>query len=1187
MYHRAKKNLLDRMFMNSVFKRISLQLWLATTLTTTLALAAMLSAGTAHAQPELTPAQVQQLQSLSAEEQAALQAQLGGAVGERQSQIPEAIGVTPAAAVAAPQAEAAIEEDAQERQQQDDIATDQVAQTTTTTTLRQFGYELFAGSPSTFAPATNIPVPATYVMGPGDTVIIQLYGQRNITHELVITREGMLMFPEIGPVSVAGLNFQELRDQIQNIVANQLIGQNANVTLGALRSINVFVLGEAAQPGSFTVSSLSTMTNALFASGGVTRIGSLRSIRLMRNGEQVTELDLYDLLLRGDTSSDARLLPGDVIFIPPIGKTVGISGEVRRPAIYELKDETNPADILSLSGGLNPTAFPRSSRIERINDNGERIIVNVDLSPGSAPDPVLNDGDVIQVYSVLDQLENVVMLEGHVHRPGSFQWRDGLRISGVLSSVEEMLPNPDLEYALIARETRPTRRIELLYVNLGAAIGNPGSTSDLLLQPRDQLLTFGASQSRQDQVAGLLSRLRTQASFENPPLIVTVSGNVRFPGEYPLVRDMTMDDVIRFAGGLGTNTDLDYVLLERQTDRSGTIAVQATALNSDTLKTLSPIALQELDRVMVFNVNSSRDELLSSTLQRLQRQTAFRRAPEIVSIAGNVRFPGSYPLHPSADLAGLLQASGNFAQQTDINYMLLEREINELGEISVLKVDLDPQTLLPLTPLQLQPRDRLLVFGANNARSDLLASTLDRLQSQTAFRRAPEIITIEGNVRFPGSYPLHQNAELADLLQAAGRLTEETNLEYVLLEREVSEFGDIDVLKIDLNPQTLQPLTPLQLQPRDRLLVFGANSARDGLLESTLGKLRNQANSDSPTRIVSVRGNVRFPGNYPLYRDLSVGGLVQIAGGFVESADITTAEVTRYDAEPQVGRIIDHVTIGLTDPSPGTGMGLSLTPFDQLTIRQMPNWTGTETVSLDGEVRAPGVYTITKEDTLSSLIQRAGGLTEFADPRAAIFLREQLRANEQRMLDEFRERLQRDLVMRNLQGSTEETALQTGDVPQMLALLESTEAIGRLAINLPVALSGEGRSSDYDVILRDGDRLLIPRTQQEISVIGEVNRPTSHLYRRGESVSDYIGRSGGYTPNADHDNVFVIQANGEVISYSGSHWFFQQGARLEAGDSIVVPFNARQTNYLVVWRSISQILFNLSTTLLAIERVGN
>jgi protein involved in polysaccharide export with SLBB domain len=163
-------------------------------------------------------------------------------------------------------------------------------------------------------------VPSTYIIGPGDTVILQLYGQRNLTYDLVVTREGQVMFPEIGPVNVSGLTFDEMRAQLQTIVSNQLIGQNASITMGPLRSIDVFVLGEAWRPGSYTVSSLSTMTNALFVSGGVTDVGSLRAIRLMRAGVQVTELDLYDLLLRGDTSGDARLQPGDVIFVPP-GRT--------------------------------------------------------------------------------------------------------------------------------------------------------------------------------------------------------------------------------------------------------------------------------------------------------------------------------------------------------------------------------------------------------------------------------------------------------------------------------------------------------------------------------------------------------------------------------------------------------------------------------------------------------------------------------------------------------------------------------------------------------------------------------------------------------------------------------------------------------------------------------------------------
>ncbi len=1025
----------------------------------------------------LTPAQQAQLNSLSEEERQALLQQAGGGIGERQQQIPETVNVRDTSAPVEPAPnEQVIEQDAQALQEADSIETDQVQQRTGTP-LRQFGYELFGGSPSTFAPATNIPVPANYIMGPGDTVVIQLYGQRNLTHELVITREGMLMFPEIGPVSVAGLSYQELREQIQNIVSNQLIGQNASVTMGALRSINVFVLGEAVQPGSYTVSSLSTMTNALFASGGVTRVGSLRKVRLMRTGELVTELDLYDLLLRGDTSGDVRLLPGDVIFIPTIGQTVGIAGEVRRPAIYELKDETSPAEILSLSGGLNPTAFPSASRIERINQSGQRTVVNVDLSPGNAPDPTLMDGDVIQVFSILDQVESIVMLEGHVQRPGSFEWSQGMRVSDVISSIGDMLPNPDLEYALIARETQPTRRIELLYVNLGQAIAAPGSAVDLILQPRDQVLTFGASQSRQQQVAGLLNRLRAQASFENPPLIVSIAGNVRFPGDYPLVQGMSMDDVIRFAGGLDANTDLDYLLLERRIDRRGTVEVQANRLNSVSLLTEVPVSLQELDRVYVFNVNQAREDLLADTIQRLRNQTAFRRAPELVSIAGNVRFPGDYPLH--------------------------------------------------------------------------------------------------------------RNNDLGDLLQASGGLSEETDLEYVLLEREVNEQGDIEVLKVDLDPRTLKPLAPFPLQERDRLIVFSANATRDVLLSSTLDKLRQQADTKTPTRIISVLGSVRFPGNYPLHRELDVSDLIQIAGGLTESAETRTAEVTRYDAEPAIGREVGHVSIDLTLSSASTGRATLLQPFDQLVIRQMPNWTERENVTISGEVNAPGTYAITKDETLSSLIARAGGLTAYADARAAIFLREDLRQNEQNLLNEYSERLQREIITQRLQPTISDNVQQQQDnslLTELLANISQVSAAGRLVISLPNAIN---RGGAFDVILRAGDRLIVPRTQQEVSVVGEVNRPTSHLWTPDTTVADYIDRSGGYTRLSDEKNVYIIKASGEVVSFNDARWFFESRKKLEAGDSIVVPFKVVQPNLLLTLRNASQLLFNVSTTLLAIDRVGN
>ncbi|MBL8270588.1 polysaccharide biosynthesis/export family protein, partial [Steroidobacter sp.] len=219
-----------------------------------------------------------------------------------------------------------------------------------TQALKPFGYDLFAGAPSTFAPVTDVPVSSEYVVGPGDRLQVQLIGNTKGRYELVVGRDGRISFPELGPIAVGGQRYDDVRNTLEKQVSEQLINTQVSVSMGELRSIRIFVLGDAETPGSYTVSGLSTITNALFVSGGVKPIGSLRNIQLKRAGRTVTTLDLYDLLLKGDTTADARLLPGDVIFIPPVGATVGIAGEVRRPAIYELKQETSAADLLQLAG---------------------------------------------------------------------------------------------------------------------------------------------------------------------------------------------------------------------------------------------------------------------------------------------------------------------------------------------------------------------------------------------------------------------------------------------------------------------------------------------------------------------------------------------------------------------------------------------------------------------------------------------------------------------------------------------------------------------------------------------------------------------------------------------------------------------------------------------------------------------
>lgn len=721
-----------------------------------------------------------------------------------------------------------------------------------THTLTQFGYDLFAGTPSTFAPATDIPVPADYVIGPGDTVLVQLYGKNNASYELLVNREGVIQFPEIGPLSVAGLSFEELKNHVNEVTSQQIIGVKASVTLGSLRSIRIFVLGEAYRPGSYTVSALSTITNALFASGGVTKVGSLRHVQLKRDGNLVTELDLYDLLLNGDTSKDRRLLPGDVIFIPPIGKTVGISGEVRRPAIYEIKNEHKVKQLVTIAGGYLPTAHPASTRVERITHAGNRTLIDLDLTSYSGQNSEVSDGDVIQIFPILEKIEGAILVKGHLHRPGGFAWKPGLRVSDIVSSVSQLLPNPDLSYALIKREKQPERTLSVLSFPLHRAIEHPRSEEDPVLQNRDELLIFG----------------------------------------------------------------------------------------------------------------------------------------------------------------------------------------------------------------------------------------LD-------------------------------------------------------------------------------------------------NQARKALIQPLIEQIKVQAGVNAPATYVTIDGNVRYPGDYPLTTNMRVKDLIAAAGGYTEQAYSVEAEISRAQLDQTNAQRYERIKIDLNDAT--RGLMTSLVSRDQLYIKRIPNWNDKESVIIQGEVNFPGTYPIYKGDTILDLLTRAGGLTDYADPKAAIFLRDDLRKREQQQIERLKKQLERDMA--NIKVESTQRIEKTSEVSALgeniLSDLVSTQAQGRLVINLAEILE----KKEKIIELKDKDRLVIPAKSNEVTVVGEVQFPTSHMYFNKKDVFDYIDISGGYTSRSDKKRIYVIKASGEVAAVKNG-WLIKRNTKLEPGDTVVVPYNTYATGPMTYWMNMSQILFQLATTTAALNAVG-
>ncbi len=297
-----------------------------------------------------------------------------------------------------------------------------------------FGHDLFRGVPSTFAPVDQIPVTPDYVVGPGDEVRIRVWGQVNFNADLKVDRSGDIYLPQVGRIHVTGIAFSDLSQQIRSQIARVFRNFDLTVDLGQLRSIQIYVVGQAQRPGAYTVSSLSTLVNALFASGGPSVQGTMRDIQLKREGKIITSFDLYDLLIRGDKSKDARLLPGDVIFIPAVGPQVAFIGSVRKPAIYELSPGGSPSTVqrlLDSAGGLSTIASGSRMSIERIQEHQTRQAMEVALDADGLATP-LQDGDVLRVLSIVPGFEKTVTLRGNLANPGRFSWREGMKLSDLI-----------------------------------------------------------------------------------------------------------------------------------------------------------------------------------------------------------------------------------------------------------------------------------------------------------------------------------------------------------------------------------------------------------------------------------------------------------------------------------------------------------------------------------------------------------------------------------------------------------------------------------------------------------------------------------------------------------------------------------------------------------------------------------
>lgn len=528
----------------------------------------------------------------------------------------------------------------------------------------RYGRTLFSRDVSTFAPTDDAPVPDSYRLGVGDQIVVQLFGKENNELNLQIGRSGDVSFPRLGSISLSGLTFEDARDLIKTRVEQQLIGVDAIISMGRLRAINIFMAGEVAVPGAYSVSALTTVSQSLFQAGGVTDIGSLRHIEVKRAGLVVASFDTYDLLMRGDTSGDIRLQSGDVVFVPPYTGVIDLEGELKRPMVYELAGGETIGDVLSMAGSFTRDAYPALSILTRKSDAlGLPTVSTVDLTNKSTLALVAEDGDTLVVPKVGSLVMNSVSLKGAVNRPGSYGWTRGMRVSDLVGNAQRDLAlDADINQGMIIRQKNELLDIEVIAFDLGSAIGSPHTETDPMLQEFDEVLIFrlvtseSAGSSRQQLLGPVITKLSSQARQGEPVQTVSISGAVRAPGVYPLLSEATVKTLINAAGGLTDSAFLQAAELRRLDLRSdGKVYGDYQDINVQSGHPDTQITLISRDHITI-------------------REIPDWSPSDSIVVKGEVKFPGEYLIRKGETLSDVVARAGGLTDNASPNSAVFTRE---------------------------------------------------------------------------------------------------------------------------------------------------------------------------------------------------------------------------------------------------------------------------------------------------------------------------------------------------------------------------------------------------------------------------------------------------------------------------------------------------------------------------------
>ena len=594
-------------------------------------------------------------------------------------------------------------------------------------TPQRFGVNILSGGRrESSAIPMDLPVGPDYIVGPGDSLAIDLWGGISQRMTRVVDCEGRISLPEAGPLLVSGRSLGDIQLTVQQVLRSQYRDASADVSLSRLRTIRVYVVGEVGDPGAYDISSLSTALNALIAAGGVTQRGSLRSLKHYRGKQLLEVVDAYDLLLRGVGTDEKRLETGDSLLVPPVGPQITIEGMVRRPAVYELHGETNLEDALELAGGILPAAALEHVEVERLVAHQKRTMFTVDLSQADNPSAAIaklstfhvQDGDRIHIFPIAPYSDQAIYLQGHVLRPGRYSFQSGMTFSDLIKSYADLLPEPAGSYAEIIRLNPPDFRPTVESFDLAAALANSAAAPKLM--PLDTVRIF--------------SKFEFQAVPD-----VWVGGEVRDPGPYTTSGQVRLRDAIYLAGGVSQNAELDSAQLFR-TSKDGTLRILSVNLSLALAgNPTDNLILEPHDRIIV-------------------HRNPVKVDPPTVYVKGEVAKPGRYPLSSNMRVEDLIRISGGLKHSADAQNAVLTHQEEPPGNVSPSSTSIN----LPAA-----------MKGDTTANKELSNGDVLTIPQVAGWNNLGARVTIRGEVENPGTYGITPGESLATVLAKAGGFTAE------------------------------------------------------------------------------------------------------------------------------------------------------------------------------------------------------------------------------------------------------------------------------------------------------------------------------------------------------------------------------------------------------------------------------